>query len=680
MPADLTETERSVCAAFPVGGWVDLRAGDARQDDLAEAEHWGPDRVIRAEVVTSLLLGSVVPEPGCFPAVRLRGARVLGRVDLMGATVNCALVCEYCCFDTSPRFVEATTRTLRFVSSRIAGFNGARMRVEGIFNLYRTTVSTVMRLDRATVNGEVCLREAVIGEGASEAVSARGLTVDGDLDGRDLVSHGPVALANARISGSVYLAGARITWHGSPALDATNAVIGGGLNGDQMMVHGETRLRRTRIAASIQLPGAQLHNAHGSSLEAEALAVDGGLWCDRGFSALGEMRLAGARLGGSLTLIGAELSAPGGSALNLDRATMAELDARRLVVSSGAVSLNSAQIATDVNLAGARLNGNKDTAFAADGATIGTRLILTNVSARGEISMRTGHIGARLLLQGARIENPGGTALRLSGVEVAADVFCDDITVYGMTRLRGARIGGINLAGARLFNPGSTALDAEALQAARGISLLPAEPVQGTVNLSHASTGVLRDDPHTWPDDLQLGGLSYAALEPQLPARQRLNWLARDPGSRSLQPYQQLAALYANTGQPGQARQVLYAAERRRRSAMSPPGRAWSFLQDITVGYGYRPARAAIWLGALLLIGSLIYAAAPPAPLDLAAAPHFNPVIYTLDLLLPVVDLGQKNSYNPAGFEQWLSYLLTAAGWILATTIATSITRIITRR
>ena len=447
-----------------------------------------------------------------------------------------------------------------------------------------------------------------------------------------------------------------------------------------MAVDGETRLRRARIAASIQLPGARLRNADGSSLEAEALTVDGGLWCDRGFSALGEMRLAGARLGGSLTLIGAELSGPLGCALNLDRTTMAELDGPGLAVSAGTVSLNSAQVATDVNLAGACLGGHPKIAFSADGAVIGTRLILTGMQAAGEVSMRTAHVGTRLLLQRAHIENPGGTALRLSGVEVASDVFGDDLTVYGMIRAQGARIGGINLAGARLFNPGSVALDAEAMQVTRGISLLPAEPIQGSVSLSHARTGVLRDDPRTWPDEMRLGGLSYAALEPQLPARQRLNWLARDPDGYSLQPYQQLAALYADIGQPGQARQVLYAAERRHRAVMSVPGRAWSLLQDVTVGYGYRPARAAVWLAALLLIGSLIYGAAPPAPFASSAAPHFNPVIYTLDLLLPVVDLGQKHAYNPAGLQQWFSYLLTAAGWILATTIATSIARIITRR
>jgi len=158
--------------------------------------------------------------------------------------------------------------------------------------------------------------------------------------------------------------------------------------------------------------------------------------------------------------------------------------------------------------------------------------------------------------------------------------------------------------------------------------------MQGLVDLGHARIGVLRDDPQNWPDELRLGGSSYEALEPQLPARQRLRWLALDRGSRSPQPHEQLAALYTATGQPADARQVLYAAERLHRTTKTFPGRLWSFLQDITVGYGYRPARAMLWLLALLAIGSVIYAAAPPAPLNQSGAPHFNAVFYTLDLLL----------------------------------------------
>jgi hypothetical protein len=102
-------------------------------------------------------------------------------------------------------------------------------------------------------------------------------------------------------------------------------------------------------------------------------------------------------------------------------------------------------------------------------------------------------------------------------------------------------------------------------------------------------------------------------------------------------------------------------------------------VQDVTVGYGYQPWRAALWLIVLLAAGSVVFAAAPPPPLPHGSTPHFIPVIYTLDLLLPVVDLGQKHAFNPAGAEQWFSYVLIAAGWLLATTIAAGVARVLSR-
>ena len=70
---------------------------------------------------------------------------------------------------------------------------------------------------------------------------------------------------------------------------------------------------------------------------------------------------------------------------------------------------------------------------------------------------------------------------------------------------------------------------------------------------------------------------------------------------------------------------------------------------------------------------------APPPPFQHGDTPHFNAVIYTLDLLLPVIDLGQKHAFNPAGGEQWFSYVLIAAGWLLATTIAAGVARVLSR-
>ena len=206
------------------------------------------------------------------------------------------------------------------------------------------------------------------------------------------------------------------------------------------------------------------------------------------------------------------------------------------------------------------------------------------------------------------------------------------------------------------------------------------------VDLGHTQVDVLRDDPESWPEQLNLNGLTYRVLEPPLPAqghppaRGRLEWLELDQNQREPQPYEQLAASYAAAGRAGEARRVLYWRERRQHAAKRPLGKAWSLLQDKTVGYGYQPWRAALWLAFLLLIGSIVYTAAPPAALQPSAAPHFNPAIYTLDLLLPIVDLGQRDAFNPSGAEQWLSYFLIAAGWILATTAATGVARILKRQ
>jgi hypothetical protein len=99
--------------------------------------------------------------------------------------------------------------------------------------------------------------------------------------------------------------------------------------------------------------------------------------------------------------------------------------------------------------------------------------------------------------------------------------------------------------------------------------------------------------------------------------------------------------------------------------------------------HSFRPANgSAGWPGtrrATSLGGSIVFHAAPPPPLQHGGTPHFNAVIYTLDLLLPVVDLGQKHAFNPAGAEQWLSYVLIAAGWLLATTIAAGVARVLSR-
>jgi hypothetical protein len=69
-----------------------------------------------------------------------------------------------------------------------------------------------------------------------------------------------------------------------------------------------------------------------------------------------------------------------------------------------------------------------------------------------------------------------------------------------------------------------------------------------------------------------------------------------------------------------------------------------------------------------------------PRPVRYAAAPrtsHRSP--YPLDLVLPVVNLGQETAWNPLGLGQAIAYGLIVVGWILATALVAGITRVLIR-
>jgi hypothetical protein len=69
----------------------------------------------------------------------------------------------------------------------------------------------------------------------------------------------------------------------------------------------------------------------------------------------------------------------------------------------------------------------------------------------------------------------------------------------------------------------------------------------------------------------------------------------------------------------------------------------------------------------------------PPA---IAGAPNptSNPLIYSLDLLVPLVNFGLRDAYEPQGPQRWLAYLLIAVCWIFITTIAAGIAQVLRRQ
>jgi len=115
------------------------------------------------------------------------------------------------------------------------------------------------------------------------------------------------------------------------------------------------------------------------------------------------------------------------------------------------------------------------------------------------------------------------------------------------------------------------------------------------------------------------------------------------------------------------------------RTTLTAPGRTAGRLLAITVGYGYRPWLAAIWLALLLTAGTVVYTIDRPHALPGGPVPPFNAFTYTLDLLIPIGAFGLRNAYASTGPAQWLADGLIAAGWILATAVIAGITRTVRR-
>jgi hypothetical protein len=148
---------------------------------------------------------------------------------------------------------------------------------------------------------------------------------------------------------------------------------------------------------------------------------------------------------------------------------------------------------------------------------------------------------------------------------------------------------------------------------------------------------------------------------------------------------------YARNGQDEKARQVRLAAIRRQRNGSPVLVRLWGWLQDAIVGYGYAPMRAFALVIAIWAAASVVLTISAPTCLrgnisspglcSVKADEHptWDPWLYTLDLLVPVVDLGHSNVWDPTGWSKVLMYVLTVTGWVLVTTVIAATARVLKR-
>jgi hypothetical protein len=354
----------------------------------------------------------------------------------------------------------------------------------------------------------------------------------------------------------------------------------------------------------------------------------------------------------------------------------------------------------------------------------------------GPVLLADADINGHLSLFDAAITGTSmtGAALIAIGINVGGTVSLEHLKASGAVKLSSARIrGSVRIENAKLSpgerfknrriaeEEGLKAFEADGAQIAGRLIWKPAEQVLGQVNLERASVGELEDD---WTDDrangywpsswLRLNGFTYGGFASyfgfgygQATVEQRLAWLHSqfNPWGFNTQPYEQLAAVYRQAGQETQARKVAIA----RRSDLRKYGNLglyrWTlnWLLDKTIKYGYESWRAGIGLAAvfgIFLVLSVLaqhhhllvpvgdipgLQFAPSATQCTRGYPCFYPLGYTIDTVIPLLNVHQADIWGPDGSRPWgeafvvATWIATGLGWALTTLLVAGYTGLVRR-
>ncbi|WP_432826646.1 hypothetical protein [Dactylosporangium sp. CA-092794] len=641
-----------------------------------------------------------------LPGLLANGLRVGGDLDLSGSRIAGAHTASGSNTARAAVWLSEARiggRLLCLDTTIDAGSHGAvygnRVHIEGNVRLvHGFTATGELRLRGARIAGSLDLSGAHLDHDGT-ALDLGEATIGGGLflvphagTGRAPRTRGRIALGNAGIAGRLEIRDATLERAGQTALVAPRLSVGGPLTlegacrvGGLDLSHGSFTTVTVGGGCVLAAPGRTALDLTGTEVRSD-VTVEPGTEID------GTVRVSQAHIHGNLTLRGVTLRSP--------RPDGALISGSGVVVDGG------------VRLYGLRATG-------------------------GFLAFRGAMIGSAFEAGGAVLDNPGRRTLGLRQAVVKSSVRLTDgfrsngvvvlnrCVVEGRLNLQG---GSFECPGPSAENPAGHAIQAVGATVRAGV-YLRWDRVGPSVDFRGLTTTVLDDDPDRWPERFVVSGMTYDRFgNLSWDRAARLRWL-RGQAEYDAGPYEQLARVFRRHGYAGDAEAILIERRHRERRAARrhrlAPRAVLDALYGWVVGYGYRPGRT-VWLLLALLVavaaslyvpdvsgtlratdargntyavdGRLATAdqpdAGPPAPdaRPSARTPRpdpcgdgqvrcFNPLLYAVDTVVPLISIGQRSTWYPSPYaphgrlaEWWLN-LATLAGWLLSTVFVLSFTR-----
>jgi len=465
-------------------------------------------------------------------------------------------------------------------------------------------------------------------------------------------AEGEVRVLGATIGGNLDCIKGHFNNSDGRALSADGAEVKGGVFlRDGFRAEGEVRLPGATIGGNLECDKGHFNNPDGRAVTADSVKVKGNVFLRDGFKAEGEVVLLGATIGGNVVCIKGHFINPDGMALHADGVSVeGSVFLREGFKAEGEVRLPGATIDGNLECDKGHFNNPNGVALNAERAEVkGCVFLREDFTAKGEVRLLVATIGGNLNCRKGHFTNPGRYALRADGAEVKGSVFLrEGFKANGMVEMEYATIGGVFVW--------------------TGV----ASPTKAALDLRSAQIDTLWVNEESWPEkgNLFLDGLIYDKIDDDtltVDATTRIKWLRLQPSGKFWpQPYEQLAEVLTRSGHEKDAKKVLIAKNEDPARLKHMPffQKCGHHFLGWTIGYGYRPWRPVWMLAVIILLGwglfDMGFQAGVMAPTDknayaaeggdrrvAAGYPTFNPLMYSLDVFVPVVNLHQGKYWLP---------------------------------
>lgn len=299
------------------------RTGLPREMDQAIPYIATPENMIRASFVRFLLLGGDNAAPVCDQGVVLSNAWIQGELEISSSQINSSFIFLYCVFEDTPDFTDASVRgTASFYGCTLPGIYAQRLLTSGSLEFSNSAFKGKIELEGARIGSSLAFQGMFLLGTGSNAIYASNIQVGGSVrldHGCDI--SGRIDFSDAQIDGVFIADNSTFKGDGAVAILADRVKVRGGVFFRNAFFAGTCRFVGASVAGAFNFRKTKFESNNEFSLIAENSLIGSDIDLT-GIEANAEIRLIGAKVERSIILSAAQISSKGGPTFNAERAVV----------------------------------------------------------------------------------------------------------------------------------------------------------------------------------------------------------------------------------------------------------------------------------------------------------------------------------------------------------------------